>query len=85
MKTIKPTNPDNYLTQAAEVDIRIRVVSQAIYAPDDDPTEWKEITPEEAEEILRQQREIEPNEESSPVDYEPEPIVLEPEPVINEQ
>jgi hypothetical protein len=60
MRTILPTTPDNYLTQKEEVDILSRIVSQSVYTPDDDTSEWREITPEEAAEILKQKEEAQP-------------------------
>ena len=53
------------LTQAFEVDIQNRVVSDKVYlAVTDEPSNWKEITIAEADEIIAEQERI-TNEEQS--------------------
>jgi hypothetical protein len=46
----------HYITQAGEVDIMQRVLSKEVYlAVNDSPSNWKEITEEEANEIINEQ------------------------------
>lgn len=58
MRVIKPS--EGYkLTQAGEVEIEDRVISGLVYlAANDSADNWKEITDAEAEEIVKQQKEV---------------------------
>lgn len=47
------------LTQSADVDLEDRILSKKIFlAVNDDPSNWKEITDTEADEIRLQQEEL---------------------------
>lgn len=47
------------LTQSADVDLENRILSKKIFlAVNDDPSNWKEITDTEADEIRLQQEEL---------------------------
>ena len=47
------------LTQSADVDLENRVLSKKVFlAVNDDPSNWKEITDTEADEIRLQQEEL---------------------------
>ena len=47
------------LTQSADVDLENRVLSKKVFlAVNDDPSNWKEITDAEADEIRLQQEEL---------------------------
>lgn len=58
VRVIKPS--EGYkLTQAGEVEIEDRVISNLVYlAANDSADNWKEITDAEADEIVKQQKEV---------------------------
>ena len=61
---LEPTD-GHTLTQSAEVDIQERILSKKVFlAVNDQPSNWKEITDAEADEIrIKQQELLEENQE----------------------
>ena len=52
-------NKGNYFTQAGEVEILERIISEKVYLGKfDSPENWKEITEQEAEDIKAEQQEV---------------------------
>lgn len=59
------------LTQSADVDLENRTLSKKVFlAVNDDPSNWKEITDTEADEIRLQQEELAKQKENEGIKWE---------------
>lgn len=58
MIKLEPKNPEGYMTQAQVVALKDRILSKVIYlAINDSPSNWKEISQEEGDRIIKEKRE----------------------------